>query len=179
MKYILFIALLLSASCDNSSTIWNILRPHFSRAGTAAIMGNLEAESNLKSVIYQNSYKDSVGLTDQQYVDKVNSDAYPENKFVHDQVGFGLAQWTYYSRKQGLYNTCKKNSPHNIGDLHCQANYVVTELRTENGKLYNALTNDGDLYTLTSRVCKEYERPAVNNVDTRYSYAKKWYDRYK
>ena len=82
MKYILFIALLLSASCDNSSTIWNILRPHFSRAGTAAIMGNLEAESNLKSVIYQNSYKDSVGLTDQQYVDEVNSGAYPENKFV-------------------------------------------------------------------------------------------------
>ena len=36
-------------------------------------MGNLEAVSDLKSVIYQNSYKGSVGLTDQQYVDQVNS----------------------------------------------------------------------------------------------------------
>ena len=178
MKYILFIALLLSASCDNSSTIWNILRPYFSKAGTAAIMGNLEAESNLQSVIYQNSYKGSVGLTDQQYVDQVNSGVYSEYNFVHDQVGFGLAQWTYYSRKQGLYNACKANSPYNIGDLYCQANYIITELRNEKGKLYNALTKEDDLKTLTSRVCKEYEQPAVNNIDTRYSYAQKWYNRY-
>ena len=40
-------------------------------------MGNLEAESGLKSVIYQNSYKGSVRLTDQQYVNQVNSAGIP------------------------------------------------------------------------------------------------------
>lgn len=179
MKYLLFIALLLLASCDNSSTIWKKLREKFSKKGTAAIMGNLEAESNLKSVIYQNSYKGSVGLSDQEYVNRVNSGAYSEHKFVHDSVGFGLAQWTYYSRKQGLYNACKKKGPKNIGDLNCQISYVITELRNEHSKLYQLLTQDGDLKTLTSKVCTQYERPAVNNINTRYTYAQKWYNRYK
>ena len=176
MKYLLLIALLFAVSCDNASVIWEKLRKTYSRAGTAGIMGNLEAESALKSVIYQNSYKGSVGLTDQQYVNQVNSGAYSEYKFVHDSVGFGLAQWTYYSRKQGLYDKCKKGRG-DIGNLSCQVDFVLDELKGT--KLANYLKTTTDVYTATSRVCKEYERPAVNNIDTRYNYAMKHYNRFK
>ena len=176
MKYLLLIALLFAVSCDNASVIWEKLRKTYSRAGTAGIMGNLEAESALKSVIYQNSYKGSVGLTDQQYVNQVNSGAYSEYKFVHDSVGFGLAQWTYYSRKQGLYDKCKKGRG-DIGNLSCQVDFVLDELKGT--KLSNYLKTTTDVHTATSRVCKEYERPAVNNIDTRYNYAMKHYNRFK
>ena len=167
-----------SAITENMKKVYKYLIDHgYTKEGAAGLIGNLKAESGVRPDILEKSKQSKLGMNSEEYIRRVNDGSY--TNFVHDKAGFGLAQWTYYSRKQGLYNTCKKNSPHNIGDLHCQANYVVTELRTENGKLYNALTKDGDLYTLTSRVCKEYERPAVNNVDTRYSYAKKWYDRYK
>ena len=106
-------------------------------------MGNLEAESGLKSVIYQNSYKGSVGLTDQQYVDQVNSGAYSEYKFVHDSVGFGLEQWTYYSRKQELYNKCKKGRG-DIGNLNCQVDFLLDELKGT--KLSNYLKTVTDVY---------------------------------
>ena len=173
MKYLLLVALLLYASCSNSATIWNKLRPIYSKAGTAAIMGNLQAESGLESAIYQNSYKGSVGLSDQEYVKRVNSGQYSEHKFVHDSVGFGLAQWTYYSRKQGLYNKCKGK----IGDLNCQLNWLVQELATFS-QLSNYLKSTTDLYEATSRVCKEYEMPAINNIGTRYNYALNWYNTY-
>ena len=110
MKYILFIALILGISTfsANESKVWNYLRGQgLTKAGAAGLMGNLKAESGIRSVVYQDSYKGRMGWTDQQYVDKVNSGAYSEHCFVHDAIGFGLAQWTYYTRKQALYNMCK------------------------------------------------------------------------
>ena len=175
MKYLLLIALLFAVSCDNASVIWEKLRKTYSKAGTAGLMGNLEAESGLKSVIYQNSYKGSVGLTDQQYVDQVNSGAYSEYKFIHDSVGFGLAQWTYYSRKQELYNKCKKGRG-DIGDLSCQVDFLLDELKGT--KLNNYLKTVTDVYTATSRVCIEFERLCGTNIDTRYNYAMKHYNRF-
>ena len=175
MKYLLLIALLFAVSCDNASVIWEKLRKTYSRAGTAGIMGNLEAESALKSVIYQNSYKGSVGLTDQQYVNQVNSGAYSEYKFVHDSVGFGLAQWTYYSRKQGLYDKCKKGRG-DIGNLSCQVDFLLDELKGT--KLSNYLKTTTDVYTATRRVCSEFERLCALNIDTRYNYAMKHYNRF-
>ena len=74
----------------NEKIIWDFLKDNgLTDAGAAGLMGNLYAESTLKSVIYENSYKKSIGLTDQEYVDKVNDGTY--TNFVNDKVGFGLA----------------------------------------------------------------------------------------
>ena len=118
MKYILFIALILGISTfsANENKVWNYLRNQgLTKAGAAGLMGNLKAESGIRSVVYQDSYKKRMGWTDQQYVDKVNSGAYSEHSFVHDAIGFGLAQWTYYTRKQALYTMCKGK----IGSMDC------------------------------------------------------------
>lgn len=80
----------ISEETENDKIIWNFLKNNnLTDEGTAGLMGNLYAESQLKSVIYQNSYKETVGLTDQQYVDKVNDGTY--TNFIDDKVGFGLA----------------------------------------------------------------------------------------
>ena len=79
-------------------TIWNFLRcKGLSPAGAAGLMGNLYAESGLNPQNLQNSYEKCLGFTDTAYTAAVDSGAY--SNFVHDSAGYGLAQWTYWSRK--------------------------------------------------------------------------------
>ena len=81
MKYILlaFLIIGISSYSANEQTVWNFLTSQgLTNAGAAGLMGNLQAESGMRSVVYQDSYKPSVGLTDQQYVDQVNSGAYSQ-----------------------------------------------------------------------------------------------------
>ena len=52
-----------------------------------------------------------------------------------------------------------------------QTAFAVDELWTEYKALWEYLCKTDDLYTAAERICKEYERPAVNNVDARYKAA--------
>ena len=60
MKYILLIALILGISSFSAdeNTVWHHLRnAGLTKAGAAGLMGNLKAESGIRSVIYENAYK--------------------------------------------------------------------------------------------------------------------------
>ena len=94
-------------------------------------------------------------MTDQEYVDKVNNWEYSEHNFVVDQVGFGLALWTYYKRKQYLYYICRGK----IGDLNCQLKYLVYELKTYFHTLYRFLASSSDVKACTLKVLSNFERP--------------------
>ena len=72
-----------------------------SKNGEADLMGNLKAESNLNQRIYENKYKGTIGLTDEEYINKINNSEYIN--FIHDKFGFGLAQWYYYTRKENFF----------------------------------------------------------------------------
>ena len=138
-------------------------------------MGNLQAESGMNSVVYENAYKKKVGLSDQDYVNKVNNGQYSEYNFVHDSVGFGIAQWTYGPRKQKLYNACHGN----IGDLNCQLDFLMTELKTTYGGVYKTLTTSNDVRTCAVKVLLDFERPANQGIgvqNTRTSYAQTYYN---
>lgn len=65
--------------------------------GIAGLMGNLYAESGLKPTNLQNTYEKKFGYTDAEYTAAVDQKIY--TNFVNDSAGYGLAQWTYYSRK--------------------------------------------------------------------------------
>ena len=52
-----------------------------------------------------------------------------------------------------------------------QTAFAVDELKTEYAALWKFLCETDDLYTAAERICKEYERPEVNNVDARYKAA--------
>ena len=69
-------------------------------------MGNLYAESGLKPNNLQNSYEKTLGFTDITYTEAVDKGAY--NNFIHDKAGYGLAQWTWWSRKEALLNYAKQ-----------------------------------------------------------------------
>ena len=164
MKYILFLALIIGISTfsANEKKVWNYLvSKGLTKAGAAGMMGNLKAESGIRSVVYQDSYKKKMGWTDQQYVDKVNSGAYSQHNFVHDSIGFGLAQWTYYTRKQALYNMCHGQ----IGSMDCQLNYLITELPADFSGVYNVLVSSNSVEECALKVLFDFETP----VDQSYS----------
>ena len=48
----------------------------------------------------QNTGNTKLGLTDAEYTSQVDAGTY--TNFIKDGYGYGLAQWTYYSRKQSL-----------------------------------------------------------------------------
>ena len=174
LKFLLLSFLISVSLSGNEQTIWNFLRSKgLTKAGTAGLMGNLYAESGLQSVIYENAYKKKLGYTDQGYVDAVNSGKY--TNFVKDAVGFGLAQWTYHTRKQGLLNLCRGK----IGDLNCQLKYLVAELSSSFSYVLKTLKSNNDVRTCSDLVMVKFENPAdqsTSKKNERYEYSKKYYD---
>ena len=65
--------------------------------GACAILGNIEAESRFVSKNVEDSAKQ---FTDDSYTMQVDSGQY--TNFIFDGIGYGLAQWTYYTRKKKL-----------------------------------------------------------------------------
>ena len=55
-----------------------------------------------------------------------------------------------------------------------QVDFCVGELKASYASLWNFLCTTEDTYEATSRICTEYERPAVNNINTRYGFAQKF-----
>ena len=85
----------------NELTIHDYLQKKgLSEYGIAGLMGNLFAESGLNPRNLQNSYENVLGMNDNAYVAAVDNGTY--TNFVQDKAGFGLAQWTFWTRKQAL-----------------------------------------------------------------------------
>ena len=108
----------------SAKTIYDRLMKVFGNSyGVCGLMGNLYAESGLKPTNLQNSYQTKLGMTDESYTQAVDNGSY--TNFVRDSAGYGLAQWTYWSRKQNLLNYAKKVSK-SIGDLDMQIDFLIS-----------------------------------------------------
>ncbi len=152
-----------------------LLRAGLTHEGACGLMGNMQAESTLKANIAQRGMTE---LSDEEYTRQVDSYPVAQAKFVHDSVGYGLCQWTYWSRKQALLNFARSRGV-SVGDEGMQVDFCVKELSTEYSALWAYLRQTGDAYEAASRVCTEYERPAVNNITVRAGYANQFANRAK
>ena len=104
--------------------------------GAAGLMGNLYAESALNPRNLQQSFEKKLGYTEDSYTEMVDSGAYAN--FVHDGAGYGLAQWTYWTRKDCLLAYARARNA-SIGDLDMQLEYLALEMRTNYGGVLDAL----------------------------------------
>ena len=135
--------------------------------GACALMGNLGAESDFKT----DSVENRCTMTDEDYTYNVDHGFIWREQFIKDAFGYGLAQWTFWSRKAGLYDLAKAMGT-SIGDENMQLEWLITELTRDYPTIYNYLCHTNNLKEATEIVCKEYEQPAVNNVDKRLEIAK-------
>lgn len=149
----------------------------FTEAGTYAVLANVYAESNFKSDNLQNSYEYKLGVSDPAYVAAVDSGAYTRANFVNDSAGFGLCQWTHWSRKQALYDFVKSLKA-SIGDMDAQLAFMMHELKYSYRTIYETLKTSKDMEHCTRLIMTKYERPADQseaNQQKRVNYAKAIY----
>ena len=125
--------------------------------GVAALMGNLNAESGLSPNNLQNSYERSIGLNDNDYTAAVDNGSY--GNFVHDSAGYGIAQWTYYTRKQALLDFAREKGT-SVGDLQTQLEFLWKELSESYPGVLNTLRNASSVREASDVVLKQFERPA-------------------
>lgn len=163
----------------NEEKIWNYLvGKGLSKAGAAGLMGNLNAESALNPQNLQNSYEKKLGYTDSSYTAAVDSGAY--GNFVKDSAGYGLAQWTYWSRKQNMLAFARAAGK-SIGDLEMQLDFLFKELSEGYKGVLNTLKTTGSVRAASDSVLLNFERPADQSeaVKTkRAGYGQSYYNKY-
>lgn len=133
------------------------------------MLGNWQAESNCEPNRVQGDFS-PYRTASKAYVSQVTSGAISRQIFGHDGKGFGLYQLTYFSRKLGYYDYWKQSGKA-LDDAELQTDYAVIELKQDYPELYQFLCSTTDVYSATSRICREFERPAKNNIDARFQNA--------
>ena len=147
-----------TSSATTQQTIWDFFKNKIGNEyGVAALMGNLQAESGLISNNVQNSYESSLGMNDNDYTQAVDSGSY--DKFVNDSAGYGIAQWTYFSRKQELLDFAREKGT-SVGDLQTQMEFLWKELSEKYTGVLNALKNATSIREASDFVLKNFEQPA-------------------
>lgn len=161
----------------NDFIIWSkLIAAGMTKEGAAGMMGNLYAESAFNPINLQQSYERSLGYTDCSYTSAVDSGKY--KNFVHDSAGYGLAQWTFSSRKQALLNYAKENGV-SIGDLNMQVAFLIKELKQSYPAVWATLCSTGNTRTASNTVLFKYESPTDQSASvqaTRYNYSLKYYN---
>ena len=167
------------AGKNNEEKIWNYLKgAGLNSFGTAGLMGNLYAESGLIPNNVENLYEKRLGVTDASYTAAVDSGKY--QFFATDKAGYGLAQWTYCSRKAELldYAQCCRKS---IGDLEMQLDFLMKELREDYKAVLAVLKTAGSVREASDAVLLKFERPADQSAAAqarRAAFGQRYYDKY-
>lgn len=167
-----------------------LINAGYTKEAAAGVLGNLYVESGLKTNNLENSKEAKLG-SDEVYTEKVNSGEYSLNKFMYDGGGYGLAQWTYCTRKQGLYNYAKSKGV-GIDDEIMQIEYLLGEinpsggangyanysLSSYKGSTYNDWYNAETPEEAAKAFCWIFEKPASYS-STRETKAREYYEAYK
>lgn len=141
-----------------------------SPAGACGLMGNMQAESAMRA----NNAQDGFSYSDEDYTAKADALLLD---FAGDGIGYGLCQWTYAPRKQKLLEYARRCGL-SLGDEDMQVDFCVAELREDYPGLYAFLCATQSVFEAAHRVCVEYERPVINNVDVRAKAGEKLYGRF-
>lgn len=165
---------------SNAEKIWNFLleRIH-NEFGVAALMGNLSAESGLRPNNMENYYEAKLDFTDDSYTAAVDDGSY--KNFIKDAVGYGIAQWTYHTRKQNLYVYLKNVKKVSIGDLEGQLEFLYKELSSDFKAVLNTLCNATNIYDASTFVLIKFENPKNKSdsvKNTRAAKGKEFYDQF-
>lgn len=157
----------------------------YSKKATAAIMGNIQAES----VFLSNNVEDRCPLTDEEYTRRVDNGQISREWFIYDgpnnkdglHYGYGYYQHTFWSRKAGLYDLCKKKD-RSISDPECQHEWAETELHQgEYLRVLNKLKSDASLADMTREFMLYFEKPgdqSENAIAYRVRLAQAIYDEF-
>lgn len=141
--------------------------------GALALMGNWECESNNESCRVQGDFTSDRSKS-KSYADRVDNGQISDEEYERDGLGWGLAQWTFWSRKRDLLQFCRRRSI-SIANEQAQVDFAVNELKTQYPEVWEMLTHaaEGQLFEAVDLVCRKYEQPFFNNSQARTSAAER------
>ena len=166
------------SDADNKK-IWDyLLKQIGNEYGVAGLMGNILAESAMRSDNMQDTYQSKLGYTDKTYTAAVDNGTY--NNFAKDSVGYGLVQWTYHTRKQALLDYAKSKNK-SIGDMTMQLEFLFKELNGDFKNVMSDLKSAKSVFEASNSVLLKFERPADQSEAVqkkRAGYGQTYYDKY-
>ena len=128
----------------------------------AVVMGHAQAESGNETNRLQGDFTTG-RATSIYYTAKVDNGEISRNDFIYkgpNGGGYGWLQWTFWSRKAGLYDTAKKLGV-SVGSEEAALAWLWEELRqAEYAAVLAALTGDGDIRSMSDVFMKRFEKPA-------------------
>ena len=175
----------------NEDQIWNYLIDYgYSEAGAAGVMGNWQAESgflpnNVENcvTVYSDDTFPSLVASGAISKDKFKATVgngcertYPGNStYAAGGFGFGIGQWTEFSRKDNFYEFWKKSGA-NLDDLQMQLEWYIHEADSISG-LHDYLKTATDPYQAAGKFSNLYEGPLI--YGDRAKYAQELYNKHK
>ena len=138
-------------------------------AGALGVLGNWECESNCEPCRLQGDYN-SFRTVSNQYVWDVTNGRISRDRFSKDAKGFGLAQWTFWSRKAALYDFWKQSGK-TLDDVNMQVDFALKEFKESFASDFAALKKEKAIDMACATVCERFENPAVHNIKARYNAA--------
>lgn len=167
----------------SEATIWQKLKAKgLSDTAVAAVMGNMKGESGLIPYRVQGDFGDGYAWS-KAYTDDVDSGRISKSEFMYEGPGgggYGLCQWTFWSRKEGLYDTAKRLGL-SIGDVQVAADWFYEEIQEPQRRVvWDDLHSNKSLYDMTVSVLVNYEKPYDQSQrvrDQRTAWAQEIYDR--
>lgn len=141
-------------------------------AAALAVVGNFQCESNCEPFRVEGDFSPYKTIS-KAYVQGVTDGSISRYTFSHDAKGFGLYQLTFWSRKEEYYDYWKANGG-KLDSAELQTRFAIKEMKRDFSNLWNYLTQTTDIFTACSRICREFERPAVNNIDARFQAANRF-----
>ena len=156
----------------NEKVIWDYLIQKTNNPyGTAAIMGNLMAESSLNPscATGKNKTANYVSDADNGVID-----------FENDGVAFGLVQWCYHTRKAALRELAKQREK-SVGNIELQLEYLWREMSEKYKSVWSAVCSAKNIPTASNVVMLQYEKPATTTEAARQkraNYGQKFFDQF-
>lgn len=162
--------------------IWFALKAEgYSDEVVAGIMGNIRWESGGLNprLAETGSNLSATRMDSAQYTAAVNNGSYTKDQFIKDEIGYGLMQWTDPSRKEGLYDYCKKAGK-NIDDEDAQIGYMIKDIKANtDARWVNAKT----VSDATEQFCYIVENPRRDpeqlHMAERKTFAQEYYNTFK
>ena len=175
----------------NVGTVFDyLLNKGISPVGCAAIIGNFYGESGVNPGNLEDSSNSKSGLSDEEFTERVNNRSISRSEFISSSTfglynqdgyityGYGLAQWTWYTRKANLYDATVGKG-YKIDDLNAQLDFLWQELTTSYSSICDNMRNASDVDTATHDFMKSFEGIVNSSLSKRQEFARQTYEKYK
>lgn len=156
--------------------VWFALTEQYSEIAAAGAMGNFAEESGFVANVVQGHSGDT--SFNENYASQVNSGAISRYDFAHSGPGgggYGLAQWTWYSRKEGLYDLAQQEGT-SIDDENTQIKWLLKEIEA----YCSAWQSSGTVEEAAVNFHNEFEKSNDNasQIQERVDAAVRYYNEY-